>query len=41
MGPDQKDFLSAIILGAIVNIACVASITGAQIMLAPVAPTRS
>lgn len=30
----KRNFLSAIILGAIVNIACVASITGAQIMLA-------
>lgn len=30
----KRVFLSAIILGAIVNIACVASITGAQIMLA-------
>lgn len=30
----KRVFLSAIILGAMVNIACVASITGAQIMLA-------
>lgn len=30
----KRNFLSAIILGAIVNIACVASITGAQIMVA-------
>ena len=34
MALTKRNFLSAIILGAIVNIACVASITGAQIMLA-------